>query len=104
VKSLEAPKASSLVSEEVERLCEIAEESARKYVMSKVLWREVSDLDITVEAGGEENNLTVNVDVDIRLSPLLKDVDPKRLAEEAVEAAFESVEKFLRETRCHSRR
>jgi len=33
--------------------------------MSKVLWREVSDLNITVEVGGKENNLIVNVDVEV---------------------------------------
>jgi len=103
VKKLEETQASSLSSEQVERLCEIAEESARNYIKSKVPWREVSDLDVTVEAGGEEDNLTVNVDIDVRLSPLLKDADAKRLAQEAVEAAFGSIEKFLRETRCYSR-
>lgn len=91
------PEASSLDSDQVERLCEIAEESARKYIMSRISKRDVSDLDITVEAGGKKNNLAVNVDVEFRLSPLVKNLDAKRLAEEAVDVAFESVEKFLRQ-------
>lgn len=86
---------SSLNSDQVEKLCEIAEESARKYVMSKVLRRQVSELNITVEAGGKEN-LTLDVDVEVRLSPLIEDVDINKLAEEAVDAAFKSVEEFLR--------
>ena len=101
---LEEHEASSVDSEQVERLCEIAEESARKYILSKVGWREVSDLNVMVEAGGRENDLRVDVDVEVRLSPLLKNLDVKGLAEEAVDAAFKSVEKFLREIRCHSKK
>lgn len=86
---------SSLNSDQVEKLCEIAEESARKYVMSKVSRRQVSELNITVEAGGKEN-LTLDVDVEVSVSPLIEDVDINRLAEEAVDAAFKSVEEFLR--------
>lgn len=94
--------ASSLSPDEVERLCEIAEESARNYIMSKLSWREISDLNIAVEAGGRED-LTIEVEIELRLSPLLKEVDAKELAQESVEAAFGTVEKFLREDRRHSR-
>jgi len=89
--------ASSLGSEQIERLCEVAEEAARNYIISRVSWREISDLNIAVETGGSEKNLLVDVDVEVRLSPLIKDFDAKKLAEEAVNAAFKSVEKFLRE-------
>jgi len=93
----------SLSPEQIEELCETAEEAARKYVTSKVPSQKISDLNITVEAGGKEG-VTVNVDVEVRLSPLLKEVDVERLAEGAVEAAFKSVEEFLRKIKCHSKK
>lgn len=95
---------SSLSSEQIERLCEIAEDAARNHISSRISWREVSDFDITVEAGRKEENLTVDVDVAVTLSPLLRDLDVKKLTEEAVDAAFSSVEKFLRENHCHSKK
>lgn len=92
----------SFTSEQVEQLCEIAEEAVRDYIRSKVPWRKVSDLNITVEAGGGES-LTLNVDVEVKLSPLLKKVDVDGLVIKAVDAAFTSVEKYLRNVRCRSR-
>ena len=101
---MEELKASSLDSEEIERLCEIAEEAARHHITSKVSWRNISDLDITVEAGEKEDCLTINVDVEVRLSTLVKNVDVKKLVQGAVDAAFDSVEGFMREDRCRSRK
>ncbi|MFQ6095915.1 MAG: DUF3194 domain-containing protein [Candidatus Bathyarchaeia archaeon] len=92
----------SLTSEQLEELCEIAEETVRDYIKSKVPWRRISDLNIAVEAGGRES-LTLNVDVEVRLSPLLRHVDADALAKGAVDAAFKSAEEFLRKIRCRSR-
>lgn len=86
----------------MEELCEIAEGAARDYIKSKVPWRKISDLNITVETRGRKS-LTLNVDVEVRLSPLLKNMDVDGLAKSAVDAAFTSVEKFLRNVRCRSR-
>ena len=85
----------ALSSEQVEKLCEIAEESARRYIMSKVSRQKVSDLNITVEAEKKET-LMINVDVEVRLSPLLQELDVERLVKGAVDAAFNSIEEFLR--------
>ena len=59
-------------------------------------------MNITVEVGGE-GSLTLNVDVEVRLSPLLRDADVKGLTRGAVDAAFSSVEEFLRKIGCHSK-
>lgn len=91
----------SLPSDQLEQLCEIADEAARDYIKSKIPWRKVSDLNIIVEAGGE-GSLTLNVDVEIRLSPSLRDVDVEGLTKRAVDAAFSSAEEFLRKIGCHS--
>ena len=93
--------AHSLSSDQLEQLCEIAEEAARDYIRSKVRWRKISDLNITVEVGGE-GSVTLDVDVEIRLSPLLRDVDVEGLTRGAVDAAFSSAEEFLRKIGCHS--
>jgi len=96
-------KVSSLSSEQMERLCEVAEEAARESIVSIVSRRGISDLSII--AGLEEaETLNMEVDVEVILSPSLRSTDARRLAEESVKAAFEAVEKYLRESGCQSNR
>lgn len=90
-----------LTSEQVEELCEIAEEAAREYIISKVPPRRVSVLNVTVDTKGRKP-LTVNVDVEVTLSPLMKDHNVKKLTREATKMAFASIEKYLRELACKS--
>jgi len=92
----------SLSYEELERLCEIAEEAARRYVTSKIPERGISDLSISVNSIDSEA-LNLEVDVEITLSPLYRRVDVKKLAEEAVNAAFKAAEDYLREISCRSK-
>jgi len=92
-----------LTSEQLEELCEIAEEAAREYVLSKVPSRRVSALNVIVDAEGTKP-ITINVDVEIVLSPLMKDFDVEKLATEATERAFASIEKYLRKLSCKSKR
>jgi len=92
-----------LNSRQEKELCELAEKTARKYVLSKVPSRKISTLDITVEIQGRKP-ITVNVDVEITLSPLMKDYDVAKLAKEATQEAFMSVERYLRELRCKSKK
>jgi len=90
-----------LTSEQLEELCEIAEEAAREYVLSKVPSRRVSALNVTVDAEGTKP-ITLNVDVEVALSPLMKNYDVEKLAKEATERAFASIEKYLRKLSCKS--
>jgi hypothetical protein len=92
-----------LTSEQVEKLCAIAENAAREYVTSKVPLKRIETLNISVEADGTKP-LTVTIDVDIVLSPLMKNSDVQKLVEEAVKEAFASVEKYLRALTCHSQK
>lgn len=85
-----------LTPEQVEELCEIAEKSAREYILSKLSPRRISTLNITVDTEGSKP-ITVNVDVEITLSPLMKNYDVEKLANEATREAFVSIEKYLRE-------
>lgn len=90
-----------LTSEQIEELCEVAENAAREYVLSRVLSRRISVLNITVETEGTKP-VSVNIDVEITLSSLMKNYDVKKLANEAMKKAFASIEKCLREFACKS--
>ena len=92
-----------LTLEQAEELCEIAEKTAREYVLSKVPPRRISTLNVTVDAEGTKP-ITINVDVEIVLSPLMKNFNVEKLAEEATERAFASIEKYLRKLSCMSTR
>ncbi|MBS7648672.1 MAG: DUF3194 domain-containing protein [Candidatus Bathyarchaeia archaeon] len=89
---------SSLSYEELMKICEIAEEAARKYITSKVPKEHISDLSISIELESEET-LSINVDVEVRLSSLYKDINVKEIAESSVKAAFDAVEKHLNKIR-----
>ncbi len=88
-----------LTSEQVEELCEVAERAAREYILSKVPARRISVLNITVETEGTRP-VTVDVDMEINLSSLLKNLDVEKLVKEATKSAFTSVESYLRELAC----
>ncbi len=99
VKLLEDIGIPELTENQMQILSETAEKTARGYILSKVPKRKISKLDITVETAGVKP-LTISVDIDLELSPLMKKINEKKLANEAVEKALEAVEKYLRELSC----
>jgi hypothetical protein len=84
-----------LTTEQIEVLCSNAEEAARKYILSKVPLKIVEKLDISVEAEGTKP-LNLTVEVDFVLSQEEKDIDLKKLVDEAVKKALKASEKYLR--------
>ena len=90
-----------LTIEQVATICERAEQAARSYVYSKVPTGRIVDLDVTVDAQGTKP-ITVDVDVNIVLSPLMKDFDVEELTKQATQQAFNSIEEDLRELKCKS--
>ena len=92
-----------LTTEQIEELCSIAEEAAREHALSKVPSKRIETLNISVEAEGTKP-VTLTVDIDIALSPLMKDFDVQKLVDEAVAEAFISAKKYLRELKCHSKK
>lgn len=90
-----------LTSEQIKDLCEVAEEAARKYVLSKISSGKISTLNITIDTQGTKP-LNVNVDVEIALSSLMKNYDVKKLTVEATKKAFASIETYLRGLKCKS--
>jgi len=92
-----------LTSGQIEELCSIAEKAAREYALSKVSSKKIEKLDISVEAEGTKP-VTLTVEIDIALSPLMKDFDVQKLVDEAVKEAFKSAKKYLEELKCHSKK
>ena len=92
-----------LTLEQVAELCERAEQAARKYVLFKIPKNRIATLDVTVDAEGTKP-LTVNVDVTVVLSPLMKDFDVEALTKEATKIAFAHIEETLRELSCQSKK
>jgi hypothetical protein len=90
-----------LTLEQLEELCERAEQAARNHVLSKIPKNRVTTLDVVVDAEGIKS-LTVNVDLMVVLSPLMKDFDVEALTKTAIERAFARIEEYLRETTCKS--
>jgi len=84
-----------LTDDQFEEVTQVAEESARKYVFSKVSQKLVERLNISVEAEGSKP-VNFTVEIDLALVPEPKDIDVKALASEAVAAAFRAIETYLR--------
>ena len=84
-----------LTSEQTETLCSTAEEAARKHILLKVSFKMVEKLDISVEVEGTKP-VNVTVEVDLVLSPKMKDFDANALANDAVKKALEAIEIYLR--------
>ncbi len=84
-----------LTTEQIETLCATVENAARKYVLSKVSFKMVERLNISVEADGTKP-VNVTVEVDLKLSPKMKDFDAGKLVKEAVEEAHKASENYLR--------
>jgi hypothetical protein len=102
VKVLDEPRRSLPSDGLYEELCTIADDAARKYVTSKVSSQEISDLTISVNLE-ESEGLNVEIDVDLTLSRMKEPTNEKRLAEEAVKAAFKAIDKYISEVKCQSK-
>jgi len=84
-----------LTTEQIETLCETAENAARKYVLSKLSSKMVEKLNISVEAEGTKP-VNITVEIDLVLSPKTKNFDADMLVNEAVKEAFKASENYLR--------
>lgn len=96
---MEETEIPSLSLEETEELCKIAESSARRFILSKLPSSKISDLNVTVDLEGTKP-VTVNVEVEITLSPQVEGINVQKLADEAVRNAFLSIEEHLRKLTC----
>jgi hypothetical protein len=84
-----------LTTEQIETLCEIAEKTARKHILSKVRSKVVENLDISVEAEGTKP-LNLNIEIDLALSPKTTNLNADTLVNEAIKEALEASDNYLR--------
>jgi len=84
-----------LTTEQIETLCAMAENAARKHILSKVSSKMVEKLNISVEADGTKP-VNVTVEIDLELSPKMKNFNADKLANEAVKEAHKTSENYLR--------
>jgi hypothetical protein len=103
VKLVEELGIHALTSKQRERLCCVAEEAARKYVVSKIPSKKIENLDISTEAEGTRP-VTLKVDVSVTLSPSIKNFDVNRLVDKAVKEALASADEYMRKLSCHSQK
>jgi DNA-directed RNA polymerase alpha subunit len=90
-----------LTTEQIETLCATAENAARKHILSKVSSKMVEKLNISVEVDGTKP-VNVTVEIDLELSPKIKDFDADTLVNEALKEAHKTSENYLRKLTCHS--
>lgn len=100
MEELDLPK---LNGQQVEKLCQTAEKSAREYILSRVSSKRIEQMNISVETKGAKP-VRLTVEVDIILSPLIINLDTEKLADEAVREAFISAEDYLKELACRSKK
>ena len=84
-----------LTTEQIELLCKTAEDAARRYIFSHVSSKQVDRLDISVEADGAKP-VNVTVEIDIVLSPQIKEGNAEALVKAAVDEAHKATENYLR--------
>jgi len=88
-----------LTSEQIEELCKLAEEKARKYITLRVPQKQIEKLDVTVEVEGVKP-VRLSINVDIRLSQRVKNIDIQKLAGDATKNGLNAAEEFLRRLTC----
>jgi len=83
-----------LADEDLEKISEIAVDSALSFIFSKVSKKEVIDININVEL-----NYTEVLDIDVSVDAIFDDLSTADLSiiDDAADYAVEAVEKFLAE-------
>lgn len=84
-----------LSTEQVEDLCQTAENAARKFVQTKISSKQINRLDISVEAEGTKP-VDLTVEINLTLNDAAKDVNADAIVKEAVAQAHLASENFLR--------
>lgn len=85
--------------EQLKDLCEGAEKIAREYILSKIKQNKIINLEIIVNSEGAKP-VTLSMDINLILSPLMKTFNVKKLLEESTKRSFDYVEEYLRELKC----
>jgi hypothetical protein len=92
----EEPAISELDLNELQSVCEATDLEIRRFIFSKVAGKLVEDLNVTVGVNGFPPS-SIDIEVEIQISPILKSVDADRLIEDAVDYGFRSAEEKAKE-------
>ncbi len=84
-----------LTTEQIESLCQLAENAARKHIQDKIGTKQTERLDISVEAEGTKP-VDLTVEINLVLKESAKGIDADVLVKEAVAQAHLASENFLR--------
>lgn len=80
--------------EEIESICNAAEEAARKLVLSKISLKKLEDLNLSIEAVGDK---PLSVTVEIAVETELDGIELDMIIDRAADAAFAAAESKARE-------
>ena len=80
--------------DEIELICSVAEEAARRLLLSKISLKKLDDLNLAIEAVGSK---PLSVSVDIALDTELEEPELGKIIDEATDAAFSAAEAKVRE-------
>jgi hypothetical protein len=92
-----------LTGKQIERVCSIAEEAARKQVLARVPLRKVDALNVSAEAEGTRP-LRLTIDIDVQLSSSMSDFNVQQLCDDAIKQAFAAAKEYLKGLTCLSRK
>jgi ferritin-like protein len=84
-----------LTTEQIETLCETAENAARKHIQNIINSKLINHLDITVEAQGTKP-VDLSIEITLTLTEDAKDINAAALVKAAVAQAHLASENFLR--------
>jgi acetylglutamate kinase len=84
-----------LTTEQTETLCQKAEGTARKHILTHINAKQVETLNVSVEAEGTKP-LNLTIEIDLQLTAEAKSIDAKSLADEAAKQALNAAENYLR--------
>jgi len=87
---------SELTTQQMELLCQTAENAANKHILSNVSSKNIERLDISVEVEGTKP-VNVTVEIDLLLSKETKNIDAEALVKKAIDSAHKAIENFLRQ-------
>ncbi len=82
-----------LTDQELDDISEIAVEAAETFIFTRISKKEILDLHINASVT-YENELNIDISVDLDLDEL-SSADEKEIAESAVDAALEKLDKYM---------
>jgi hypothetical protein len=80
--------------EEIELICAAAEETARKFILSKISLKKVEDLNLSIEALGDK---PLSLTVEVAVETDIENPELGTIIDNATDAAFAAAEAKVRE-------